>query len=402
MSPRPHGLHLAVALDGAGWHPAAWREPDAAPAAELLRARYWVDLVREAQAGLLDFATLEDGFVLQSSRWGGPDGRTDQVRGRLDAALVAARVAPATEHIGIVPTVTTTHTEPFHVSKSLATLDYASSGRAGWRVQVGAQAQEAQLFGRRTLPHVERPDPADPVVRELVAELFGEAADHVEAVRRLWDSWEDDAEIRDAATGRFVDRDRLHYIDFSGSRFSVRGPSITPRPPQGQPPVIALAHATAAYELAAKAADVVLVTPRDAASIAPILAEIRGAQAAVHRGRPPLLVFADLVVFLDGDEAVAAGRKARLDDAAGAEYSSDARIFTGTPAALADLLAAWSDAGLDGFRLRPGAIPHDLNVLTRGLVPLLQARGLFRTAYRTGTLRGHLGFERPASRYAAA
>ena len=402
MPPRSQEFHLAVALDGAGWHPAAWREPDAAPAADLLRGRYWASLVREAQAGLLDFVTIEDGFALQSARWDGPDGRTDQVRGRLDAALIAARVAPVTEHIGLVPTVTTTHTEPFHVSKSLATLDYASTGRAGWRVQVGGRGNEAALFGRRDLPRIGEPDLADPATRKLITELFGEAADHVEAVRRLWDSWEDDAEIRDAATGRFVDRDKLHYVDFEGPWFSVRGPSITQRPPQGQPPVVALAHATVPYEFAATSADVVLVTPHGVDSIAPILAEIRAARAAAGRGDDPLLVFADLVVVLDETDAGAAARKSRLDAAAGEEYTSDAQIFTGTPDALADLLAAWSAAGLDGFRLRPAAIPHDLNAITRSLAPLLQERGLLRAEYRHDTLRGLLGLSRPASRYAAA
>ena len=402
MPPESQGIHLAVALDGAGWHPAAWREPGAAAATELLRGRYWVDLVREAQAGLLDFVTIEDAFALQSSHWDAPDDRTDQVRGRLDAALIAARVAPVTEHIGLVPTVTTTHTEPFHVSKSLATLDYAGTGRAGWRVQVGGRGGEAALFGRRVLPRVVSPDLADPATLKLVAELFDEAADHVEAVRRLWDSWEDDAEIRDAATGRFVDRDKLHYIDFSGPQFSVRGPSITQRPPQGQPPVVALAHATVAYEFAAKSADVVLVTPHGEDSIAPILAEIRTLRAATERAEDPLLVFADLVVFLDENEAGAVARKSQLDAAAGAEYVSDAQIFAGTSHDLADLLAAWSAAGLDGFRLRPAAIPHDLNSITRDLVPLLQERGLFRTEYQHDTLRGQLGLSRPANRYAAA
>jgi alkanesulfonate monooxygenase SsuD/methylene tetrahydromethanopterin reductase-like flavin-dependent oxidoreductase (luciferase family) len=401
MSPRPQELHLAAALDGAGWHPAAWREPDAVPAAELFRARYWVDQAAVAQAGLLDFVTIEDGFTLQSGRWDGPDERTDQVRGRLDAALIAARVAPVTEHIGLVPTVTTTHTEPFHVSKSLATLDYASTGRAGWRAQVGGRGGEAALFGRRETPRIGRPDLADPATAALIARLFGEAADHVEAVRRLWDSWEDDAEIRDAGTGRFVDRDKLHYIDFTGPQFSVRGPSITPRPPQGQPPVVALAHGTVAYEFAASSADVVFVTPASVEAIAPILDEIRALRAGSARSDEPLLVFADLVVFLDQDDVTAAARKARLDAAAGEEYTSDAHVYVGTAPGLADLVAAGQEAGLDGFRLRPAATAHDLTAITRNLVPALQSRGLFRTEYRHETLRGNLGFTRPANRYAA-
>ncbi|BCB83816.1 LLM class flavin-dependent oxidoreductase [Phytohabitans suffuscus] len=374
-------LHLAVALDGAGWHPAAWREPDARPA-ELFTAGYWVDLVREAEAGTLDFVTIEDALGVQSSRSDGPDDRVDQVRGRLDAVLVAARVAPLTRHIGLVPTATVTHTEPFHVAKAIATLDYASNGRAGWRVQVSARGHEATHFGRREIPDQLGPD--------LVADLFDEATDYVEVVRRLWDSWEDDAEIRDQATGRFVDRNKLHYIDFEGRWFRVRGPSIVPRPPQGQPPVTALAHAEVPYRFAESSADLVYVTPSD----------VDDAAAIARRFAPPSLVFADLVVFLDRTAAQASARKQWLDAWDGATYTSDAAIFTGTPAQLADLMLRWRAAGLDGFRLRPGAIPHDLTAITRGLVPELRSRGAFRHAYEADTLRGLLGLHRPANRYA--
>ena len=241
--PTPAPLHLAVALDGAGWHPAAWREPDAQPQ-RLFTAGYWTELARHAERGLLDFITIEDGLDLQSDDRFQADSRTDRVRGRLDAVLIAARVAPATRHIGFVPTAITTHTEPFHLSKAIATLDYVSSGRAGIRVQVAARAGTAAHFGRRKSPPLELDRLADPDTQRLIADHFGEAADYVEVLRRLWDSWEDDAEIRDVATGRFIDRDKLHYIDFEGRWFSVKGPSITPRPPQGQPIVAALGHAS--------------------------------------------------------------------------------------------------------------------------------------------------------------
>ena len=401
MAARPQ-LHLAVALEGAGWHPAAWREPDAVAAGELFGARHWLDQVRRAEAGLLDFVTIEDGFPLQSESLTELDARTDRVRGRLDASLIAARVAPATAHIGIVPTITTTHTEPFHVSKTIASLDFASTGRAGWRVQVGARAGEAALFGRRELPSLSLEQLGTPEGQARIAELFGEAADHVEVVRRLWDSWEDDAEIRDAATGRFVDREKLHYIDFAGERFSVRGPSITPRPPQGQPLVVALSHISATHRFAARSADLVLVTPQAVEDIADLVREIRAAQAEAGRGEERLLVFGEFVVFLDEDPAKALARKERLDEAAGAPYRSDAPIFAGSPSALADQLAAWAEAGLDGFRLRPATVPHDLAAITEELVPQLQARDLFRREYGADTLRGLLGFERPANRYAAA
>ena len=157
------------------------------------------------------------------------------MRGRLDAVLIAARIAPLTTHIGLVPTAVTTHTEPFHLSTSLATLDYVSEGRAGWRPRVSTSPDEARHFGRREFPPLTQENVTDPAVAAHLSDLFDEAANAVEVVRRLWDSWEDDAVIRDVPAGRFVDRGKLHYIDFDGRWFAVRGPSITPRPPQGQP-----------------------------------------------------------------------------------------------------------------------------------------------------------------------
>lgn len=388
-------LHLALALDGTGWHPASWREPGARPD-ELLTAGYWTELVQEAERGLLDLVTFEDAMALQSAHPLRPDDRTDQVRGRLDSTLVAARVAPLTRHIGLVPTVPVTHTEPFHASKAIATLDFVSSGRAGLRVRVSARPDEAALFGRREVAEIDRTREDD----AGLADLFAEATDYVEVVRRLWDSWEDGAEIRDAATGRFVDRDKLHYIDFVGERFSVRGPSITPRPPQGQPLVTALAHRSGPYRLVARSTDLGFVTPQDREHLAAILGEIRTDQDAAGRADETVAVLGDVVVFLDEDAGAAAARKARLDELAGAEFAGDALVFAGTPTQLADLVQDWHGAGLGGVRLRPGGNAHDLPLITRALVPELQRRGAFRTAYAEATLRERFGLPRPANRYA--
>jgi len=382
-------LHLAVALDGHGWHPAAWRVAPADPAA-IFTAGHWAGLVAEADAAELDFVTIDDTF-------GPPSDDPARVTGRLDAVLVAARVAPLTRHVGLVPVATTTHTEPFHLSTALATLDYVSRGRAGWQVRVSARPEEAELLGLRP------PLPA--------AELFAEAADAVEVVRRLWDSWQDDAVIKDVATGRFIDRERLHYIDFAGEYFRVKGPSIVPRPPQGQPVITALAHSPAAYEFAARSADVVFVTPADAADASAIVA---------RAGSAP--VFADLLVFLDERAGSAIERRARLDELLTEPersepqrsepgqsepqqrepqqrepWQSDAAVFAGGPEQLADLLISWRAAGVDGVRLRPATLPHDLTAITRLLVPLLRKRGVFRP--RLGSLRQRLGLPAAVNRY---
>jgi alkanesulfonate monooxygenase SsuD/methylene tetrahydromethanopterin reductase-like flavin-dependent oxidoreductase (luciferase family) len=347
-------LHVGVALDGYGWHPQAWRSALAAdPAVEpVTSGRYWARLATIAERGLLDFLTIDDGLDIRGQA------------PRADAVLVAARIAPVTRSIGLIPVATVTHTEPFHISKAIATLDYISHGRAGWQPRVSATAAEAELFGRRGAPG---PD-----------ELFDEAGDFVEVVRRLWDSWEDDAVIRDVATGRFIDRDKLHYIDFTGRYFSVKGPSITPRPPQGQPVVAALAHAERVYEFSSAAADVVFITPKDEPSLARILGEVASA------GGRDLKVIADLVVAF-GDDT---------------DFRSDALVWGGTPAALADLLLAWHDLGVDGFRLRPAVNVTDLPAIADHVVPALQRAGRFRTGYRDGeTLRERLGLPVAVNRY---
>jgi len=257
-----------------------------------------------------------------------------------------------------------THTEPFHVSKAIATLDFVSHGRAGWQVRVSGTPHEAELFGRRDIRG---------------ADLFDEASDVVEVVRRLWDSWEDDAVIRDVATGRFVDRDRLHYIDFTGKYFSVKGPSITPRPPQGQPVVAALAHALPIYEFASRSADLVFVTPQDDGSLVAVL------DAVAQAGGASLKVYADVFVSFDGTT----------------DPRSDALVFDGTPTELVELLLRWHEHGIEGVRLRPAVNAVDLPLIVDEVVPLLQRAGRFRTAYTDGeTLRERLGLPVAENRYA--
>jgi alkanesulfonate monooxygenase SsuD/methylene tetrahydromethanopterin reductase-like flavin-dependent oxidoreductase (luciferase family) len=361
-------LHLAVALDGYGWDPQAWRatlasDPDTPLA---LSGRYWAGLAATAERGLLDFLTIDDSLMPQPGRRERIDPR--RLAGRGDAALVAARIAPVTRHIGLIPVATVTHTEPFHISKAIATLDYIAHGRAGWQPRVSSTAHEAALFGRRD----GSPDG--------LSHLFPEAVDYVDVVRRLWDSWEDDAIIRDVTTGRYVDIDKLHYIDFTGKFFSVKGPSITPRPPQGQPVVAVLAHLGPVYEFAAASADLVFITPSDEASVRSILDEVTAA------GGAQLKVYADVLVSFGG-----AG-----------DPRSDALNFTGSATELVDLLLEWQRLGIDGARLRPAINATDLPVIVDEVVPLLQRAGRFRTAYRDGeTLRARLGLPVAPNRYAA-
>lgn len=433
MSPITHskdvvpdpGFTVGAALDGAGWHPSAWREPGSR-ATELFSAGYWSDLAATAEDAGLHYLTIEDSLHLRSAdqpAQGEEPGAGDApaaseaiVEGRLDALLVASWIAPRTRRIGLIPTVTTTHTEPFHVATALQTLDFVSLGRAGWQLRFSGSPIDAAAFGRKPAPRVDReavlagrPDPG-------IDELVDEAADVAEVARRLWDSWEDDAIIRDVASGRFLDRDRIHHIDFEGERFSVTGPSIVPRSPQGQLPVTLLAHAGPIYALAARAADVVFVTPDSGSggaggsrdrSAAQIVASVRDAERAADRpgrGLAPLRIVADLVIGLDAPGDPATDRLSRLDELAGSAYESDARVFVGDAETAADLIDEWRAAGLEGVRLRPLSLPADLEAIGRDLLPVLRERGLLSrepgAAAHDGDLRSGFGLDRATNRYA--
>ncbi|MGN8050207.1 LLM class flavin-dependent oxidoreductase [Curtobacterium sp. 22159] len=388
----PDRTVLVTALQGAGWHPAAWQVAGDT-ARRLTSLRHWRDVVVEQDRLGVDAVTIEDSFTAGPVDAAG-DLDTRTVVGRLDALLVANAVAPATRTIGLVPTVSVTHTEPFHVATGLQTLDHVSLGRAGWRLQVSATAREAALFGRR---------PGD----EDAATLFDEGREIAEVVSRLWDSWDDDAIIRDVATGRFIDRDRIHNAAFTGTHVSVHGASIVPRSPQGRPPVFTLAHRADAASFAVDVADVVLVTPGFAGREArDLLEEVRHLeQAAGTDVRRPVL--ADLAVLLDTSATAAADALAALDAAAGSSYAvgagSDADVLATTVPELVDRIAALRALGYAGVRLRPLRIPIDSTAIARQLVPALVTAGLRAdvASRPTADLRTRLGIAPAVSRYAS-
>lgn len=417
---RTSGDHfsIGVALDGTGWHPSSWREPGS-EADRVFTANYWGELATRAEAEGFDYLTIDDSLTLPRTPSASfaaasevpPRPDPAIVSGRLDAALLASWIAPRTERIGLIPTVTTTHTEPFHVATGLQTLDHVSLGRAGWQVRISGGAAEAAAFGRKPAPGLVYADVAAGRAAPALTDLLDEAAEAAEVARRLWDSWQDDAIVKDVATGRFLDRDRVHYIDFESAHFSVIGPSIVPRSPQGQLPITVLAHSAPIYRLAALAADVVFITPHPdpaafgvpGAHTAPeIVTEIRGIEADIDRegrGLAPLRIVADLVIALDSDTETGADRVARLD-ALGTPFFSDAHLAAGSARQIADLIVQLRDAGVEGIRLRPLANADDLPAIGRLLFPELRARGLGPTPPSDGaTLRDRFGLAPAVNRY---
>ncbi|MFF2087590.1 LLM class flavin-dependent oxidoreductase [Nocardia sp. NPDC058176] len=359
-------LFLGIEAAGTGTHPASWRRADSG-AEDLFTAHYWTAVVTLAERFGFDAVLLPDSFRVQ-------EGGAGVTRGRLDAVAIAARTAPLTRRIALIPQAPVTHTEPFHVSKAIAALDFASLGRAGWEVTVSSTATEAKAFGRKDV----QDGPA----------LWHEAGEAIEVVTRLWDSWEDDAEIRDVATGRFIDRDRLHYIDFTGDNFAVKGPSITPRSPQGQPIVTVRADDPESTEVAVHRADLIRISAPDLATAAQRRIALRAALATAGRDPDSVRVLLDLPVHLadsaeqaradvrelDGwaarSAAVVTGADhtaTRADDDS-APHAGDAAatlLHAGTAADLDVLLAEIAAAGIvDGVVLQPLALRATLTILT--------------------------------------
>ncbi|MEV6562650.1 LLM class flavin-dependent oxidoreductase [Nocardia sp. NPDC051756] len=358
---------LAVELAGTGIHPASWRRDDSR-AEDLFTGGYWSDAVTAAETAGVDAVFLPDSFGLQP---GGPG----VARGRLDAVAIAARVAAATRHIGLLPQGAVTHTEPFHLAKAIQSLDFASFGRAGWEATVSEGVEQARAFGRKG--------------EQDAASLWHEADEAIEVVTRLWDSWEDDAEIRDVPTGRFIDRDRLHYIDFAGDNFSVKGPSITPRSPQGQSIVAVRAHDDESTGVAVRRADLIRVAASDLDSARVLRTALRTAVRAADRDPDVVRVLLDVEVHLADSAADADSAVAQLDQWTAGSPAGLRHI--GTPATLRELLGSIDASGAaDGVVLRPLAVPATVRHLA----------ALERKPLSASTLRDRLGLPRPVSRYA--
>ncbi|SHK49637.1 Luciferase-like monooxygenase [Pseudonocardia thermophila] len=338
-------LHLAVELDGDGAHPAAWRRAQHGPS-ELLTARRTERVARRAENAGFTLATFDDAITPPGA---GP-------LGRIGAVERAAFVAPLTTSIGLAPVVATTYTEPFHVASQLASLDHASLGRAGWVVAAGTEPHRA--WGR------------PPVTGDGLAR---EARDAVTVARDLFDSWGDDAAIRDVTTGRYLDRAQLHYIDFVGETYSVKGPAIVPRPPQGHVVVIA-PHGLIPDP------DVALVTTPQRVPDAP-------------------LTFLELEVALDTD-VPAEERLAALDAHTPWPRTGRPR-HVGSAESLVERLRGLAGT-VDGVRLHPLVLDEDLPVLSARVLPALFES---RTATRPragASLRTTLGLPRPANRFEVA
>lgn len=436
-------LHLAafVAAGPVSGSHGGWRHPRAS--GDLLSAGYYQNIGRLLEEGCFDLLFIPDIVAIPDTLRHSPESQLRYGgRGalRLDPMMVLSVIAAATKNIGLGATISTTYTQPYMLARTLATLDHLSGGRAAWNIVASFQVAEARNFGLgEQLSRDERYDRAD---------------EFLEVVTKLWNSWQDDALIRDRQRPLFADPDRVRRIDHSGKWFNVKGPLNVSRPPQGRPVFIQAGASDRGRDFAARWADIIFVMPGlvDVAmefrndlraraarfgrnpntvkvlpGIIPVIADTEKQAKALHDELYDLAhpevglstlsyhLGVDLSLLLrsnilpeNSDVPACQGRYQGFYKLAhqsglslvelGQRYGAGRTTigFTGTPDSVADRMQQWFEAGAcDGFMLQIPYFPGGVEDVVHGLVPELQRRGLFRRAYDGSTLRDSLGLVRP-------
>lgn len=435
-------LKLGAFLMAGGHHVAAWRHPEA-PADAGLDVRHYKRLAQIAEAAKFDALFVADSVAAPR----------DEIASRMarstyfEPLTLLSALSAVTEHIGLIATATTSYNEPYHVARKFASLDHLSGGRAGWNLVTSDNAAEAQNFGRdQHISHAER---------------YSRAREFHQVVTGLWDSWEDDAFVRDKASGAYYDPAKVHVLNHQGEHFRVKGPLNVARSPQGQPVIVQAGSSEIGRALAAQTAEVVFTAHTSLASAQAFYADLKGRLNQYGRHPDSLKIMPGMFVVVGATEAQAqekfqtfqrlvepevgvallgrmlgnfdlsespldgplpdlplteSGQQSRqklLTELAGEGKLSLAELgrkiaggrghysVVGTAVQIADQMQAWFELGAaDGFNVLVPHLPGGLEDFANEVVPELQRRGLFRTEYEGHTLRENLGLARPANTFA--
>jgi len=434
-------LRLGAFMRPASIHTAAWRYPGAFADANFNFAHH-KQFIRTLERGLFDAYFMADHLAVMNM----PDEalKRSATVTSFDPLTLLPALAAVTEHIGLIATASTTYNEPYHVARKFASLDHISGGRAGWNLVTSGNPREAPNFGRAE--HVEH------------AERYRRGREFYDVVTGLWDSWADDAFLRDQDSGVFFDPARMHVLNHSGAFLKVRGPLNIARPIQGWPVIVQAGASDAGRQLAAETAEVVFGSQNNLADAQRFYADVKGRMPAIGRDPDHMKILPGAFVVVGATLAEAQAKKALLDSlvhpASGMATLSvllgtDASAFDldgklpeipesnasksarqklidkaarenltvrqlaqyaggsfgtlemiGTPAMIADQMQQWLEgAGCDGFNVMFPYLPGGLDDFVDSVVPELQRRGIFRTAYEGATLRENLGLPRPANRF---
>lgn len=431
-------LHLNAFLMSTGHHEASWRLPESDPAANG-KLEHYVQLAQTAERGLFDSIFFADGPVLHTDVGRRPSGGFEPL------TLLSA-LSVVTDKIGLIATASTTYNSPYNLARRFASIDHLSNGRAGWNIVTTAGGDAARNFGLTDQPaHSER---------------YRRAREFVEVARALWDSWEDDVEIADKASGIWGDASKIHPPHHRGEFYSVDGPLNVARSPQGYPLLVQAGSSTDGRAFAAQYAEAIFTAQQTLADAQEFYSDIKARTLTFGRDPDGIKVLPGIVPVIGSTEAEAQAKDAELESYIVHEFAQRQlaellkvpieelpldgqlpadlppeasiegaksrytlivdlarrenltvrqligrlgggrghRTFTGTPEQVADAIETWFRAGAaDGFNIMPPILPSGLEIFVDQVVPILQQRGLFRTEYTADTLRGHYGLSRPVN-----
>lgn len=446
---RTDKLKLGGLFHPTGNHVAAWLHPDSQIDAGT-NYQHYVRLAQTAEKGLFDLMFLADSAAV---RTGGQEAmsRWPQYMAYFEPTTLLAGIAGATSHLGLISTATTSYNEPYNIARRFASLDHISGGRAGWNVVTSSNLAESKNFGREE--HFEHGD------------RYARAREFVSVVKGLWDSWDDDAFVRDRTSHRYYDPDKLHTLNHKGTYFQVQGPLNVARPPQGHPVIAQAGSSEDGRELAAETAEIVFSAQDDLARAQEFYRDVKRRAKKFGRQTDSLKIMpginpivgtthqeakekheylqslihpsvglellsnalggADLSSIKDFDSPLPAdlwkqetkGSKSTFEDVMRLSQKEGLtvrqlylrfagargqRTIIGTPDHIADEMTHWfHERAVDGFLVQPAHLPGGLDDFVQQVVPQLQERGIFRTKYEGSSLRENLGLARPPNGFLA-
>ena len=437
----PRQLRLGAFMRPVSIHTAWWRYPGAATDANFNLAHI-VNFAQTLERGRFDAFFMADHLAVLNMPMAALQ-RSATVTSFEPLTLLPA-LAMVTQHLGLIATASTTFDAPYHIARRFASLDHISGGRAAWNVVTTSNPDAALNFGMDE--HMEH------------GERYDRAREFVDVVKGLWDSFADDAFIRDVENGIYFDPARLHVLDHVGKYLSVRGPLNIARPVQGWPVIVQAGASDAGRQLAAETAEMIFGSSNSLADAKEFYADVKGRMDRLGRSRDHLKIMPGALVVVGDTAAEAAEKKALLDslvhpdsgmaslsialgiDASGFDLdaplpedlpetnqskSGRQRIvdrarrenltvrqlaqragtyggnaIVGTPATIADTMQQWlEEEGCDGFNVMFPYVPGGLDDFVNKVVPELQRRGIFRREYEGKTLRENLGLPRPGNKF---
>jgi FMN-dependent oxidoreductase (nitrilotriacetate monooxygenase family) len=438
-------MKLGLFIEGGGHHMAAWRHPDVASNGRI-RIESFMDAAQTAERAKFDMVFTAD----TNASFGADDvvyWTHSSAASRLEPMTMLGAVSAVTKNIGLVATMSTTYAEPFSVARFFASLDLISHGRAGWNLVTSLTDAEAKNFGKET--------------HAAHADRYARAREFAEVVMGLWDTWEDDAMVYDKAAGVYLNPEKLHFLNHKGPNFSVRGPLMVQRSPQGRPVIVQAGGSDDGRQLAAETAEVIFTVQQDIRASREFCVDVK--DRAVKLGRTPdsIKVLPGVMPVVGKTRAEANAKYEELQDLILPEigvrqlssyFGMDLtkfpidgpvpepketnaeqarvkmigemakrenltirqlykriigqrahRVLKGTATDIADALEEWFKAGAcDGYNVLPPTVPRDLRDFCEEVIPELQHRNLFRKEYEGKTLRENLGLPYPVNRYTSA